>query len=100
MGTMYIAVCPCGYESGELFEGCGMAGPDSCRDLARCEYCHMIVSIRSSSARHRCPKCSRKVHLLDLDEERADNADSSLPDFECPKCGNFTMKLHMAGLWD
>ena len=100
MGTMYIATCPCGYKSGELLEGCGMAGVDSCHDLARCDNCHTIFSIRSSSVRHRCPRCSRKVQIISIDEEMINNAHSSPLTFHCPQCGNFTMKLHEVGLWD
>jgi hypothetical protein len=39
MGRVIKAKCPCGYVSGNLFEGCGMAGPETCRNLARCDRC-------------------------------------------------------------
>jgi hypothetical protein len=98
MGTIYKADCPCGYESSELFEGCGRAGIDSCYELASCEHCHIIVSIRSSSIRHRCPKCSRKVQALNIDGEENDGDNLNSIILSCPLCGNLTMKLHGIGL--
>jgi hypothetical protein len=44
MGAMFEAQCICGYASETLLEGCGMAGPDSCRDLARCGKSTMMLT--------------------------------------------------------
>jgi len=100
MGVIYQASCLCGYETGDLFEGCGMAGANSCRDLATCEYCQIIVSVRSASVRHRCPKCSRKVQILKIDEDMDNDRQLNPIILTCPKCGKVTMKLHEVGLWD
>jgi hypothetical protein len=102
MGSMYEAQCPCGYASDTLFEGCGMAGPDTCRNLARCHHCQEIVSIGSSSARPRCPKCRRKVQVITI-EPTALVDSQSVPGpvkLECPRCGNSTLVLAELGCWD
>lgn len=100
MGNIYKADCPCGYESRPLFEGCGMAGYGSCRDLAFCVNCHDIVTIPAASKRKRCPKCSRKVQVLNVDTNESIDKSLSTMTLNCPKCGNLTMKLHDIGLWD
>jgi hypothetical protein len=102
MGAMFEAQCDCGYASATLFEGCGMAGPDSCRDLARCGHCREIVSIRSSSARRRCPACRRVVHVLTIDRSTIfeTGPTTGLENLECPRCGKPTMVLAEVGLWD
>lgn len=102
MGTMFEAQCTCGYVSETLLEGCGMAGPDSCRDLARCGHCRDIVSIRASSARRRCPACRRVVHVLTIEHQTLFEAEptTALVNLECPRCGKPTMVLAEVGLWD
>jgi len=102
MGNIFEAECSCGYVSDSLFEGCGMAGPQSCRDLARCDHCKKIVSIRADSERPRCPECRRKVFVLDV--ERGNIGEPSTggapKGLECPRCHRSTMHLVEAGLWD
>jgi hypothetical protein len=102
MGAMFEAQCPCGYASETLFEGCGMAGPDTCRDLARCGHCREIVSIRSSSVRRRWPACRRAVQLLTIEHQTIFDTQptTGLVDLECPRCGQPTMVLAEVGLWD
>ena len=98
MGSVIKAKCPCGYVSGDLFEGCGMAGPETCRNLARCDHCQEIVLIRSSSVRPRCPKCRHKVQVITIDNQRT--FDSKPEKFECPQCRKTSMRLKEVGLWD
>jgi DNA-directed RNA polymerase subunit RPC12/RpoP len=101
MGSIFEAHCLCGYGSGELLEGCGMAGPQSCRDLARCDHCKEIVSIRANSGRPRCPQCRHKVSVLHLGEAGAGGSSAEGPmALECPRCHRSTMRLAEAGLWD
>jgi DNA-directed RNA polymerase subunit RPC12/RpoP len=94
MGSMYQGTCACGYSSGVLPEGCGMAGPAFCRSLARCEFCRAIVSIRSSSPRLRCPTCRRKVQIIATGPEI-----ERLFNLDCPRCGS-PMLMAEVGLWD
>jgi DNA-directed RNA polymerase subunit RPC12/RpoP len=102
MGNIFEAECSCGYVSEGLEEGCGMAGPQSCRDLARCDQCKEIVSVPANCVRPRCPKCRHKVVVLDIEQANADERSTSrmLMDFECPRCHRSTMRLTEAGLWD
>src|SRR5688572_18725933 len=102
MGSIFEAQCLCGYISGELLEGCGMAGPQSCRDLARCDHCKEIVSIRANSERPRCPKCRRKVFVLDLEQsnEGKPSTCGGTSGLECPRCHRSTMHLEESGIWD
>ena len=102
MGAMFEAQCTCGYASETLFEGCGMAGHDTCRDLARCGHCREIVSIRSSNARRRCPTCRRVVQVLTIEHQTIveEKPTTGLLNLECPRCGNSTMMLTEVGVWD
>lgn len=97
MGMMINAHCPCGYESGTLFIGCGEI-PGSCRELASCKHCKKIVSIHSSSARYRCPTCGRKVQLITFDKNGIYGSNSVM--INCPQCQNPTLLLEECGLWD
>ena len=100
MGTMYQAECVCGYASGFLSEGCGMAGLS--RDLGRCDHCQEMVSIPALSVRRRCPKCRRKVVVLknvNTDDDETTRA-GALAGLECPRCHQLTMRLEVAGVWD
>ncbi len=102
MGTMIQATCTCGYTSDVLLEGCGMAGPHTCRELGRCDYCREVVSIIAGSVRPRCPKCRRKVVVLTSAEGAGDGLPNQWPSppVGCPRCHHATMRLEMAGLWD
>lgn len=96
MGSIFTAHCSCGYESADLFEGCGFAG--SCSDLATCEHCRKIVSIRSSSIRKRCPTCRRKVQIIEINTDENGNPKPGLR--QCPQCGKSTLELYEVGVWD
>lgn len=102
MGTMIQATCICGYTSDLLLEGCGMAGPETCSDLARCDHCREVVSVYVDSVRKRCRTCRRKVVVLSSAEWTADTVPKTWPatGVECPRCHQPTMQLEMAGLWD
>jgi len=99
---MFEATCTCGYNSGVLFDGCGMAGEKSNRALARCDHCRQIVSIPDTGGRHRCPTCRRKVVVLPVPSNilgERPRADPFGP-LECPQCQRVAMRLVHAGLWD
>jgi len=102
MGNLLEAHCSCGYAVGDLAEGCGMSGPESCRDLARCDHCQEFVSIRSSNSRRRCPRCRRKVFLVTVESAKRLNPQvtSEFERVQCPRCGKLTAELTMVGIWD
>lgn len=97
MGTIIAAHCECGYTDEMLFVGCGMAGPNTCSDLARCDHCKKLVTVRSHSVRRRCPKCRRAVVALDVPEDAHGNIEGTIG---CPACGNQSLRLSEAGMWD
>ncbi len=100
MGDMVQASCPCGYESEMLFDGCGW-NVDGCRQRARCEHCHDVVSVLSRAARKRCPSCRRAVVLLPNDDrDDSQRGDALRMDLECPRCHQPSMRLETTGLWD
>ena len=111
MGDIVIAECPCGYASGELFAGGGMAGEDHYWALAGCDHCRTVVSVRVSDVtpphhpvRLRCPTCRRTVRLLE--EGTEDDTDVDLdttpprPGLRCPHCQQLTLVLQGIGEWD
>ena len=101
MGDIVIAECPCGYASGELCAGGGMAGEDHYWDLAGCDHCRTVVSVRVSSVtpppnrvRLRCPTCRRTVRLLEEGTEDDTDVDldtaaswPSVPSLPAPDTG-------------
>jgi hypothetical protein len=92
MGVIYQAHCPCGYETGELPEGCGFAM--QCYNLAHCKHCQKIISINESVVRKRCPTCRRKVQMIPIKE------DKTPAKLECPRCRESTLTLSEIGMWD
>ena len=102
MGSIFLAQCLCGYLSEDLPEGCGMAGPESKCDLAQCDRCKEVFSIRANSKRPRCPKCRHKVSVLDTEQASAgERSVGRVPrGLECPRCHELTVHLVEAGLWD
>ena len=97
MGNLYRGECSCGYESGMVSEGIGMAGPQTSRSLVGCERCHELFSI-ASSRRPRCPKCRGQVTVCKIDHWKVP-AGGPLA-IQCPRCGQPTMMLVQAGFWD
>jgi hypothetical protein len=102
MGDILHLQCSCGYEAEDLHVGCGMAGPDWCRDLAICSHCREVVTIRSS-AKRRCPKCWRQVVVIGVPALAGGGGSASevvLLDTPCPRCGQEAMRVTETGLWD
>lgn len=97
MGTIIAAHCECGYTEELLFIGCGMAKPNTCSDLARCGRCKTLVTVRTHSVRRRCPKCRRAVVGLDVPQDANGNIEGTT---QCPRCGNESLRLSEAGMWD
>jgi len=96
MGSIVSAYCPCGYET-ELFDGCGMAGPQSCQQIAACESCHHVMSLSENNTNQCCERCgSRQLEMLEFDEE----FDAVIEGLVCPKCGQPTLRLEQGGFWD
>lgn len=101
MGLGLKAHCDCGYTA-DLIEGCGRSGPEPYYQLARCDRCREIVSIRTPCARRRCPTCRRAVSAITLERLRAfaPEAASDFENVQCPRCGKGTAVLTLVVLWD
>ena len=100
MGDILNLTCSCGYEAEELFVGCGMAGPDWCRDLAVCSHCREVVTIRTTTKRRSCPACRRAVVVVEVPALATGGGDSVLLDTPCPRCGEEAMRVTEVGIWD
>ena len=95
MGNLYRAACPCGYEVEDLVEGYGMAGVGYA--IASCARCRAIVVAKTGETvpyaqtfEPVCPGCGDDVALIkDPGGLKA-----------CPSCGEATLTLEPAGLWD
>lgn len=117
MGTFVSGVCECGYRSGSLMLGAGMANfEEECRAPARCETCEEVVDADIVDPRSGVPPLRGCSHVL----RRAGSprhgdgtirgVDWVLPDgrllvlgpgpFHCPRCGERTLRFGMAGLFD
>jgi len=93
MGTFIDMVCPCGYESDAIMVGSGFAGPDKGYELIQCRVCHRFGSSGVSMREKRCSHCrSRRVRVFK--EELP-----TVP-LTCPACGQQTVVIEDAGLWD
>lgn len=102
VGYLLSARCACGHVEDELIQGCGMAGPHTCRDLAPCTRCSRFVNVASDTPKPRCPRCKSPVIVVDLshrDEDEATGEESFGP-VVCPACGKAEAQLLLCGLWD
>jgi DNA-directed RNA polymerase subunit RPC12/RpoP len=103
MGTMFRAWCSCGYDSADLFEGCGFQ--QICWDLASCAHCRRLVSVRSDRSR-RCPACHKAVSMLEIQYDDGDESEADLEPmpkrdgYRCPACSRNSLRLELTGLWD
>jgi ribosomal protein L37AE/L43A len=99
MGEILSVQCTCGYEADDLHVGCGLAGPDWCRDLAVCSHCCEIVTVRAS--KRRCPACRRQVVVVGVPAlATGGTSDTVLLDTPCPRCGQEAMRVTESGIWD
>jgi hypothetical protein len=101
MGEILAISCTCGYAAEDLMVGCGMAGPDWCRDLAVCSHCSEIVTIRATVKRRACPACRRTVLVVPVPVFAGGGDDGGvLLETPCPRCGEEAMRVTETGVWD
>ena len=100
MGEILHLICTCGYEAEDLHVGCGMAGPDWCRDLAVCSHCCEVVTIRNTVKRQKCPLCRHAVAVVPIPALATGDTGSALLDTPCPRCGQEAMHVSQTGIWD
>lgn len=125
MGNILKASCACGFKSGELFAGFGMAGPEYCGTPVACPTCKRLWVQNHAKKGAVCRKCRATLYRLhdpenfgpadvarkldgsfpwSVESIPSDNpdVDDCPPEFfyRCPKCGKMEMRLENAGLWD
>jgi len=88
MGAIIKGACPCGFETEELLEGCGMGVFDPLI-ACQCRKCRALLSLKESDE-GACQRCGsgelRRVRPVD-----------TLP---CPQCSEHSLKIMEAGCWD
>jgi hypothetical protein len=110
IGTIIQAVCECGYESEEVFQGGGFESfTTTDMEPAYCPKCKELVVENRFVKEPRCSKCHGDIKFYDhLDVGPGRTG----PGFQwgkvvipsekclCPRCGKRTMRFVMAGCWD
>jgi ribosomal protein L37AE/L43A len=90
--------CACGYESEELYLGSGgIEGPEGV--AAHCQHCRAIVAVVTGE-RLRCPKCRRKLDVLEIPRTGQSLDAAAPPKYGCPRCANATLQGTAHGVWD
>ncbi len=118
MGSTIVAKCDCGYESKELFVGAGRMNYEKvCLFPHLCQDCQTFFN-GNIYEEETCPLC-RSKNVISYDDKRAcrfmeevvfswntkkgigRNANLSLNNNLCPKCGKYKM-LFLGGviMWD
>ncbi len=91
MGSLYSAVCPCGYESRSLYEGSGFRMKSF--TIWQCERCHEFLVSGDETCHRRCSFCgSRRLKPI-ADPQTANG-------LACPNCGKSQLSFWECGLWD
>ncbi|RDV11836.1 hypothetical protein DXT99_23925 [Pontibacter diazotrophicus] len=112
MGNIIKAVCQCGLESGEIYQGIGFRYFENGIRIepAYCGDCGIIVGRDMSKSFSKCPQCRKKVKFYKEDVEESEiekelglATDDYLPEKEqwlCPRCKRETLGSEFMGMWD
>ena len=117
MGCTALAACPCGFDSGELFVGQGMSGPDPCHFPAYCKEGSHLVTVNLIDQPSRCPEGHKTEPVPYNDNSLIDKlgvtvvADWWLDDethleltdgtYLCPACQQYTLTFRKGNtMWD
>lgn len=112
MGNIIKAVCTCGLESDEIYQGIGMRFYEtgSRTEPAYCDACGIVVGRDTSKSFSKCPQCRRRVKFYK--EEVEENEVEKIPGlatddyldekgfWHCPRCKRETLRFESLGLWD
>ena len=97
MGGIIRSVCKCGYDTKDLFVGCGMVGPEYVYVLSHCKKCKEISVINDMKPPpHNCKNCKENISVIDL----PDDVGYEVLSIPCPKCEEHYLKFQETGLWD
>jgi Zn finger protein HypA/HybF involved in hydrogenase expression len=129
MGSLLMAQCNCGFESGMVSAGGGMMNFNEVLNApALCRKCQIVLVKNYLEHDPRCPHCGGKIHFYNdpalfkggLPKDTSDclfywrlpdGFDSIYPeidnffclpntDYICPQCGKMHMKFINIGFWD
>ena len=99
MGQTIQAVCSCGYESKEFYEGAGGSPDGPLTAVMNCPHCSEIVAVNAKAKKPSCPKCRKKVDPpFSTFEEWVKRTEEFK--FKCPKCGEYPIETQTVALWD
>jgi hypothetical protein len=100
VGSLLVAKCACGYQSGAVPAGSGFEPAHSYLP-GLCRHCREVVSVAVGRPRLKCSQCGRKPAVFHrFDPEASDESFDDRITFECPSCGPETLRLEMMGIWD
>jgi hypothetical protein len=89
MGSMMVARCACGYESGTLLIGGGMLDfHEVCYWPAWCESCFEVVAVNAMPTSPACGRCGSPVVLYGQVQRDIDRFDWCTPDGRCFAMGD------------
>ena len=112
MGSIIKAVCKCGLESDEIYQGIGFMYFETGTRIepAYCDACGIVVGRDMSKSYSKCPKCRRKIRFYKDDvEENLSEEETELLSGDyleekefwyCPRCKRETLRFESMGLWD
>ena len=121
MGEIFQAECGCGYRSGVLAVGCGMADMNRYNVPVACPVCHSVRVVELQHSPRRCRKCKMEVYYLheagnfapadvarvfrvpypwELDSTTVAVDERPAVRYRCPKCWQMTLRLESCGCWD
>ena len=104
MGYIVKAACPCGYTEEKLAVGVGMSIGVLRLDLASCDHCRRISSVRTSDP-VRCKYCGRDAQPVELavipnDEDEGEYKVDFDALYRCPRCHEEKLLLPLDAVWD
>jgi len=110
MGSIIRAVCECGYDSGDIYQGGGFLNfMKEDIEPAYCRKCKKLVIANHMLKHPKCPDCKGKIVFYDNQELWSEDSKlgycwgNVVIPFDkcfCPQCGKKTMKFQDVGLWD
>jgi Zn finger protein HypA/HybF involved in hydrogenase expression len=104
MGYIVKAACPCGYSEDQLAVGVGMSIGVLRLDLASCDACRRISSVRTGDSL-RCKYCGKDAQpvVLEVVESKTGNGSyevDSTAHYRCPRCHEKNLILPLVETWN
>jgi hypothetical protein len=112
MGTIVRAICKCGLESEDIYQGIGFAfqTEEEFCEAAYCDNCGIIAGKDGRKLTPKCPKCRKNMTFYNdvLNKGRTtSNFELACSNYlekrkywHCPSCKKRTLIFETRGLWD